>query len=119
MKFIDIEQRTSQGRGFSDEPHGSSLIIHDDGLQVLGIIPHGNLIRPRTAAQRDTWISHLQGLKYGRENILIHTGNPLDDPEGCGMSGPEGYCCTHHENGKHVARGYSRLFETWPIEGCA
>lgn len=121
MKFIDIEQRAPKGRGFSDEPHRSSLIIYRTGLQVLGVIPHGSLIRPTTAMQRDMFVAHLQGLKFpepeseydkakqtagrdyfgpreetdveeetrleyeeaerdvqshGRENILIHTGNP-------------------------------------------
>lgn len=64
MKFIDIEQLTPQSQGFSSEPHRSSLIIYRTGLQVLGIIPHGNLIRPTTAMQRDMWIAHLQGLEF-------------------------------------------------------
>ena len=66
MKFIDIEQRAPKGREFSDEPHRSTLIIYDDGLQVLGVIPHGSLIRPTTEAQRDAFVAHLQGLKYNR-----------------------------------------------------
>ncbi len=66
MKFIDIEQRAPKGRGFSDEAHRSSLIIYDDGLQVLGVIPHGSLIRPTTAMQRDMWIAHLQGLEFDK-----------------------------------------------------
>ncbi len=84
MKFIDIEQRLPEGRAFSVEPHRSSLIIHNDVLQVLGIISHGSMIRPTTAEQRDAWIMHLQGLEFNepeygkglREHVLIHTGNP-------------------------------------------
>ena len=64
MKFIDIEQRAPKGRGFSDERHGSSLAIYKTGLQVIGIIPHGSLIRPTTAEQRDAWVAHLQGLEF-------------------------------------------------------
>lgn len=64
MKFIDIEQHIPQGQGFSSELHCSSLIIYRAGLQVLGVIPHSNLIRPKTAMQRDMWIAHLQGLTF-------------------------------------------------------
>ena len=64
MKFITIEQRAPEGREFSDARHQSSLIVYPTGLQVLGIIPHGSLIRPTTETQRDTWISHLQGLEF-------------------------------------------------------
>jgi hypothetical protein len=36
---------------------------------------------------------------------------------GCGKTGPEGYRCTRHENGLHVARGLTldSWAEQWPI----
>ena len=36
---------------------------------------------------------------------------------GCGAVGPEGYRCTHHEKGEHVARGTEpgSFAEAWPI----
>ena len=36
---------------------------------------------------------------------------------GCGATGPEGYSCTRHENGLHVARGLTldSWAEEWPI----
>lgn len=64
MKFIDIEQRAPKGREFSDGPHRSSFHIQHNGLQVLGVIPHGVLIRPTTAMQRDKFVAHLEGLKF-------------------------------------------------------
>ena len=37
---------------------------------------------------------------------------------GCGMTGPYGYRCTHHENGEHVARGTEpdSFAEAWPAD---
>lgn len=64
MRFINIQQRLPTGRRFSDHRHCSSLIIYNKGLQVLGVIPNGSLIRPTTAMQRDMWIAHLQELKF-------------------------------------------------------
>lgn len=36
---------------------------------------------------------------------------------GCGAIGPEGYRCTSHEEGQHVARGTEpdSFAEAWPI----
>ena len=36
---------------------------------------------------------------------------------GCGETGPDGYRCTRHENGLHVARGLTldSWAEEWPI----
>ena len=67
MQFIDIEQRAPKGRGYSDHRHRSTLITETDGLVVLGVIPHGSLIRPTTEAQRDAFISYLKELDYPRE----------------------------------------------------
>ena len=37
---------------------------------------------------------------------------------GCGTVGPQGYRCTHHENGEHVVRGTEpgSWAESWCIE---
>ena len=64
MKFIDIEQRAPKGRGFSDEPHRSTLTTDANGLHVLGIIPHGTLIRPASTRDRDNLITYLKELDY-------------------------------------------------------
>ena len=40
---------------------------------------------------------------------------------GCGLTGPYGYRCTHHESGEHVARGTEpgSFGEAWPIVGAS
>lgn len=64
MKFISIEQRAPKGRGFSDETHLSTLQTGANGLHVLGVIPHGTLIKPATARSRNKLVTYLKGLDY-------------------------------------------------------
>jgi hypothetical protein len=41
--------------------------------------------------------------------------------KGCGMESPNGYRCTHHKSGEHLARGVVRgsLADAWPINSPA
>ncbi len=52
--------------------------------------------------------------RFDRERFLKACGA---ESSGCGATGPNGYACTHHENGQHVARGTESgsFAEAWNI----
>jgi hypothetical protein len=62
---------------------------------------------------------HGDGSLYGREyaNARAAIAKATGKLDGCGAIGPEGYRCTHHEHGEHVARGTEpdSWADAWPI----
>jgi len=57
--WITMSQVSCRG-----ERHQSSIQIRKNGLQVVGVIPHMNWLRPQTAADRDKLVAELNAIDY-------------------------------------------------------
>jgi hypothetical protein len=63
-RFISIVESDT----YTDLPRTSTLAIsktNPDVLEVVGILPHGYLFRPKTAKDRDALVHFLNNLEYG------------------------------------------------------
>jgi len=59
-KFIDIHHIKQEHDILPEEGHNSSLHICLDGLKILGVLPHGGKIEPKTIHDADTLIEWLK-----------------------------------------------------------
>lgn len=80
--YITIERRDNLLQ--LDDPKGdfgqSSLRLKGDYLEVVGVLPHGHLIRPKTEADRMAMIRWLAALNYSSTDDDHWNNNAIQFP---------------------------------------